>query len=182
MQEIAMATDKQLKTIAQLKANYDYVNSPNRKFEHNVALTIPMMDSFLVGAATKGSLKNKVLAGGSQLKDWGIFLAITTLYNKAVDKVGLAVEFKLPSQTELETWVLGKLKKEVVLGTWYLGCLQIIFYPNEIFSAYMDGLDLDKKMLVSYSNGYGPYILPIMFLDTLTNTTKERIIEAIQTI
>lgn len=86
--------------------------------------------------------------------------------------------------------IFGKLKKEVVLGTWYLGCLQIIFYPNEIFSAYMDGLDLDKKMLVSYSNGYGPYILPIdfpyvtyeMFLDTLTNSTKERIIEAIHTI
>ena len=46
-------------------------------------------------------------------------------------------------------------------------------------------LDLDKKMLVSYSNGYGPYILPIdfpfityeMFLDTLTNTCKEKIKE-----
>lgn len=31
---------------------------------------------------------------------------------KAVDKNGLAVEFKLPTQSELETWVLGKLKKE----------------------------------------------------------------------
>ena len=86
--------------------------------------------------------------------------------------------------------IFGNLKKEVILATWYLGCLQIIFYPNEIFSAYMDGLDLDKKMLVSYSNGYGPYILPInfpyvtyeMFLDTLTNNCKERIIKAINTI
>lgn len=31
---------------------------------------------------------------------------------KAVDKSGLAVEFSLPSQADLETWVLGKLKKE----------------------------------------------------------------------
>jgi len=30
---------------------------------------------------------------------------------KAVDKSGLAVEFSLPSQADLETWVLGKLKK-----------------------------------------------------------------------
>lgn len=86
--------------------------------------------------------------------------------------------------------IFGNIKKEVILGSWYLGSLQIIFYPNEIFSAYMDGLDLDKQMLVSYSNGYGPYILPIdfpyityeMFLDTLTNNCKKKIIEAIHTI
>lgn len=86
--------------------------------------------------------------------------------------------------------IFGKLKKEVVLATWYMGSIQIVFYPNEIFSEYMNGLDLDKKMLVSYSNGYGPYILPInfphityeMFLDTLTDKTKENIIKQIQSI
>ena len=86
--------------------------------------------------------------------------------------------------------IFGNISKEIILGTWRLGSLQIIFYPNEIFSAYMDGLDLDKKMLVSYSNGYGPYILPIgfpyvtyeMFLDTLTDNTKTKITEAINTI
>lgn len=31
---------------------------------------------------------------------------------KAVDKTGLAIEFNLPTQADLETWVLGKLKKE----------------------------------------------------------------------
>lgn len=31
---------------------------------------------------------------------------------KAVSSAGLAVEFNLPSQSELETWLLGKLKKE----------------------------------------------------------------------
>ena len=86
--------------------------------------------------------------------------------------------------------IFGNLCKEVILGTWRLGSLQIIFYPNEIFSAYLDYIDLDKKMLVSYSNGYGPYILPIdfqiityeMFLDTLTKPTKEKIVEAIKSI
>ena len=70
------------------------------------------------------------------------------------------------------------------------GSIKFIFYPNEIFSAYMDGLDLDKELLVSYSNGYGSYILPIdfpfityeMFTDTLSRKTKENIIETIRSI
>ena len=54
----------------------------------------------------------------------------------------------------------------------------------------MDYLDLDRQILVSYSNGYGPYVLPIdfkyityeMFTDTLTRQTKENIIEILKTI
>lgn len=80
--------------------------------------------------------------------------------------------------------------EEIILGTWRLGSVQIIFYPNEIFSEYLNEIDLDKKMLVSYSNGYGPYILPIkfpyityeMFMDTLSDSCKEKIKEAIRTI
>ena len=86
--------------------------------------------------------------------------------------------------------IFGNLKKEVVVGTWRFGSVQIVFYPNEIFSEYMSDLDLDKKILVSYSNGYGPYILPIdfpyvtyeMFLDTLTNDTKAKIKQTINEI
>ena len=86
--------------------------------------------------------------------------------------------------------IFGNPVEEIILASWYLGSVQIIFYPNEIFSAYLDNLDLDKKMLVSYSNGYGPYILPIkfpfvtyeMFLDTLSDSCKQRIIEAIKNI
>ena len=45
----------------------------------------------------------------------------------------------------------------------------------------MNYLDLNKELLVSYSNGYGPYVLPIdfkyityeMFTVTLTKKTKE---------
>ena len=54
----------------------------------------------------------------------------------------------------------------------------------------MDNLDLDKALLVSYSNGYGSYILPIdfpfityeMFTDTLSRKTKEKIAETIRSI
>ena len=87
MQELAMASDAQLRGIAQYKSRSDYANSPARKVEYNVATALPVMDSFLVGMSTKGSLKNKVLSGGRQLKDWGIFLAVTNLYHKAIDKI-----------------------------------------------------------------------------------------------
>ena len=54
----------------------------------------------------------------------------------------------------------------------------------------MDYIDLDSEILLSYSNGYGPYVLPIdfeyityeMFTDTLTRKTKEKIIEILKTI
>ena len=87
MREIAMATDSQLRDIAREKANYDYATSPRRKVENKFANAIPVMDSLLTAAATKGTLKEKVLSGGNQLKDWGIFLAVTHCYNKAINKI-----------------------------------------------------------------------------------------------
>ncbi|NLZ75093.1 MAG: hypothetical protein GX914_01160 [Erysipelotrichia bacterium] len=83
-----------------------------------------------------------------------------------------------------------KIIKKANLSSWNLGAVKIVFFPNEIFSAYMSPLDLSKTMLVSYSNGYGPYVLPIdfpyltyeMFTDTLTVQTKEKLIEIIKTI
>lgn len=82
------------------------------------------------------------------------------------------------------------LIKRAIVSSLDLGSVKIVFYPNEIFSEYMNLLDLDKTMLVSYSNGYGPYILPIdfpyvtyeMFMDTLTKETKQEIMETIKTI
>ena len=87
MQELAFATDSQLRSIARQKAAGDYANSPKRKVEFNFATALPVVDSFMVGAATNGTLKKKVLAGGSQLKDWGIFLAVVHFYNKAINKI-----------------------------------------------------------------------------------------------
>jgi hypothetical protein len=71
-----------------------------------------------------------------------------------------------------------------------IGAVELIFFPNEIFSHYLNYLDLDKKLLVSYSNGYGPYVLPLdfeyityeMFTDTLSVETKKRIIAILEEI
>ena len=86
--------------------------------------------------------------------------------------------------------LFGSPIKEAVIVSLDIGSVKIIFFPNEIFSHYMSYIDLEKEMLVSYSNGYGPYVLPLdfeyityeMFTDTLTRETKEKIIEIIKTI
>ena len=88
-----------------------------------------------------------------------------------------------------EGGLFGSLSKEVIIATLDLGPVRLVFFPNEIFSAYMDHLT-DKELLVSYSNGYGPYVLPPdfkfityeMFIDTLSKKTKERLIELFETI
>ncbi len=75
---------------------------------------------------------------------------------------------------------LGMPLASQILSSWDLGCVKLIFFPNEIFSEYLNELDLDKEYLLSYSNGYGPYILPVdfkyityeMFIDTTTRDTK----------
>lgn len=79
---------------------------------------------------------------------------------------------------------LAKAQKGAKISILSLGTFKIIFYPNEIFSDYLNYININNSILVSYSNGYGPYILPVdfpyvtyeMFLDTLTKGTKERII------
>ncbi len=82
-----MASDSQLRSIAKVKSVSDYTGSPKRNFEYNFATAIPIMDSFLTGVSQKGSLKQKAIAGGKQLKDWGIFLVVTNLYNKAINSL-----------------------------------------------------------------------------------------------
>lgn len=86
--------------------------------------------------------------------------------------------------------IFSKLVKKALISTLYLGSVQLIFFPNEIFSEYINYIDMDSQLLVSYSNGYGPYVLPLdfnhityeMFTDTLTRKTKEKIIEIFETI
>ena len=86
--------------------------------------------------------------------------------------------------------IFGQLPPSVLVGAWDIGSVKIIFYPNEIFSDYLTHINLDNTYLVSYSNGYGPYILPIgfehityeMFIDTLTDKTKENLIKTIKSL
>ena len=87
MNEIAFATDSQLRNIASAKANYDYASSPNRKTERKFANMLPVMDSILIGASTKGSLGSKVVSGGKELADWGVFIGLAYLYNKMIGKL-----------------------------------------------------------------------------------------------
>lgn len=110
------------------------------------------------------------------------------------------------SEREMETIRLGQIERaklekkqseifntlihDAIITALDLGPVKVIFFPNEIFSAYADFIDPDREILVSYSNGYGPYVLPIgfayityeMFTDTLTRSSKERIIEILKTI
>ena len=94
-------------------------------------------------------------------------------------KIGQQMREKL-SQTKQ---FLGMPLAAQILSCWDLGCVKLIFFPNEIFSEYLNELDLDKEYLLSYSNGYGPYILPVdfkyityeMFIDTTTRDTKLKI-------
>lgn len=66
------------------------------------------------------------------------------------------------------------------ISTLTINQYQFIFIPNEIFSAYLNALNLNKQMLISYTNGYEPYILPInfeyfcyeAFCDTSSDQTK----------
>lgn len=89
-----------------------------------------------------------------------------------------------------EDKIFSKISKDATISSLDLGSIKIVFFPNEIFSEYLNELDLDKKMLVSYSNGYGPYVLPIdfkyityeMIMDTLTPKTKRELIETFKTI
>lgn len=86
--------------------------------------------------------------------------------------------------------IFEKVSKEAIISSLDLGSIKIIFFPNEIFSEYLNEIDLNEKILVSYSNGYGPYVLPInfkyftyeMIMDTLTPKTKKELIETFKTI
>ena len=86
--------------------------------------------------------------------------------------------------------IFGQPNEKINIVALALGSVELIFFPNEIFSHYLNYLDLDKKLLVSYSNGYGPYVLPLdfeyityeMFTDTLSVETKKRIIAILEEI
>ncbi len=110
------------------------------------------------------------------------------------------------SEREMETIRLGQIERaklekkqseifdtlirSAIITSLDLGAVKIIFFPNEIFSAYADFIDPNREVLVSYSNGYGPYVLPIdfsyityeMFTDTLKRSSKEKIIDILKTI
>lgn len=102
-------------------------------------------------------------------------------------RIGQIERAKLEQSNNL---LFGKLIEEALIVALDLGCARLVFFPNEIFSWYMNFLKDDNELLVSYSNGYGPYVLPPdfeyityeMFTDTLTRETKEKLIKILKTI
>ena len=91
------------------------------------------------------------------------------------------------AESEVKSFLGMPLGKQI-LTSWNLGAVKLIFFPNEIFSEYLNELDLDNTYLLSYSNGYGPYVLPAdfeyltyeMFIDSTSKNTKLMIKEKIR--
>lgn len=113
-----------------------------------------------------------------------------------IDLTNLSIEL---TPRELETIEIGTrvreelshhletLDKEILISKLQLGPYQFVLLPNEIFSSYIQFIDISKTSIVAYSNGYSPYITGIndnlityeKFTDTLTIESKERLIEII---
>lgn len=63
------------------------------------------------------------------------------------------------------------------------GDYMLLFVSHEIFSDYLNAIDTTKSMIISYTNGFGPYILPKdfpyityeTFMDATTNKTKDNL-------
>ena len=104
------------------------------------------------------------------------------------------------SEREYETLKLGALMREkykerynfsttsLKMSVIELGEFNIIFVSHEIFSYYLNFINLDNNILVSYTNGYGPYILPKnfeyityeMFMDITDNKFKALLEQKLQ--
>lgn len=86
-------SDEQLQTLARTKAILDIANSKTVKSGKVFSDFLPIADSFLIGATTKGPLSNKIKGGLDQAKDWAFFIAVTAIYNKAVNGIVNNVPF-----------------------------------------------------------------------------------------
>lgn len=132
MNEIAFATDSQLRNIASTKANYDYATSPHRKTERKVANMLPVMDSFILGATTKGSLGTKAVSGGKELIDWGIFIGLANIYRKAVNG---AVNNSESLQNFKENHPVAFNVSNALVGT--AACLSGVYYIKKGYNKFI---------------------------------------------
>ena len=79
------------------------------------------------------------------------------------------------------------LVEEVLISKTDLGSLSLVFVPDEMFSDYLKYINLEKAILVCYSNGLAYYLTPydhlIISYETLTDTftidTKKKIAEVL---
>lgn len=103
--------------------------------------------------------------------------------------------FDTKTQREIETINYGRIIQKNIEASFdllpdylrysvlTLGEFKFILFPNELFSEYIDYIDVNKTSIVCYSQGYAPYVSGFrdvgisyeLFSDTYTNNTKERI-------
>ena len=83
---LANTPDYVLEQIAKQEANQQFNNSPTRKITKVVGNSIPFIDSFVAGAAHKGSASSKLASSAGRGSDWGVFAGAIWLYNKALNK------------------------------------------------------------------------------------------------
>lgn len=100
---------------------------------------------------------------------------------------------------ELETIEFGKIMrsnlekqgnfiKEAIVSRVNLGAVKLVYSCNELMSEYMKDMNLDERMLVCYTNGDWPYVLPLdfnyityeMFYDTWSKQSKEKLLELLE--
>ena len=82
------------------------------------------------------------------------------------------------------------LDKQVMISKLSFGPYRLVFCPNEVFSSYIDCIDIKDTALVCYSNGYSPYMTGVnddfityeKFTDTLTVDTKKKYMELISSL
>jgi neutral ceramidase len=77
---------------------------------------------------------------------------------------------------------LDRLQAQITISCLDLQGVRFIFVPNELFSSFINCINLQKSILVCYSNGYAPYVTDPdfsgltyeIFTDTLTRKTKDK--------
>ncbi len=126
------ANQQDLRSIARVDAYSQYNNAPARSVERNFATMLPMADSVLSGARTKGSLATKTKAGLGTAKDWGFFIGAAKLYRTAIKKV---VSICPPLQRFYEEHPTAASFTETAgaVGAGYAG----IKYGNKAFDKYI---------------------------------------------
>jgi len=125
------ANDAQLKQIARQDAKREFRNDPQRKREDKFASMLPVADSLIQGAATKGTIGKKAKVAAKAGTDWLIFLGATKIYNHIANKVvdtfpGLK-EF---AEENPVTATVANTSLGAVTG------LSAIYYVNKAWSAF----------------------------------------------
>ncbi|MFV0255647.1 MAG: hypothetical protein ACK5G7_05930 [Erysipelotrichaceae bacterium] len=79
------------------------------------------------------------------------------------------------------------LAQEMTISCLLIGNIKLIFAPNELFSSFLNYLNLNDTILICYANGYCPYVSDInenfityeRFTDTLSISTKKELIKTL---